>query len=206
MELRIPPKLLKAALAGKQMKALRLFATAKLEGHRSEIKPLLARLKIHPKTGQRLIKSIVQAGWAGYDETYLFPRSWSRLKVNKRGGLYLMEQPKDLKRFEAQCFTKALKSIYRGRGNSRPEQGRTEPMDYPTRYLSSALGLSERRFERLKAAAQRYRYITVTQQYSIIGKAADLPAFRKNMKGMPVFKRGKHTVVPGLSRIKVNTF
>lgn len=203
-EIRIPNKLLSSALAAKQTKALRLFATAKLDGHRSEIKPLLDLLKIQPKTGQRLIKKIVDKGWAGSDGTFLFPRSWRRLTLSKRGGLYLTTVPQDLRRFEALAFAKGLKSLYRKKGGSpHPGKRRVTPKDFPTGYLCSALGLKERRFKTLKASAQRYRYIAVTPQYRIIGTANDFPLLKKNLHGPPVFKCGKHTVVPDVSKIRV---
>lgn len=202
-ELRIPNKLLSAALAAKETKALRLFATAKLDGHRSEIKPLLKRMKIKPKTGQRLIKKIVDNGWAGSDGTFLFPRSWRKMDLSKRGGLFLTDAPTDLKRFEALSFAKGLKNIYRKKGSPHPGKRRVKQEDFPSRYLAKSLQLSERRFERLKASAQRYRYIAVTPQYTIIGTAKDFPLLKKNLHGPPVFKRGKHTVCPDVSKIKV---
>lgn len=203
-EIRIPNKLLSRALAAKETKALRLFATAKLEGHRSEINPLLERLNIHRKTGGRLIKKIVDQGWAGTDGTFIFPRGWRKLKLSKRGGLYLTTAPQDLRKFEALCFAKGLKSVFRKKGGSpRPGQRRATQKDFPTGFLSAALGLKERRFKALKAAAQRYRFIAVSPRYTIIGAAKDYPVIKKNIHGPPVFKRGKHTVVPDVSRIRV---
>jgi hypothetical protein len=203
MELRIPNKLLSTALAEKQTKLLRLLATAKLDGHRSEIQPLCESLDIHRKTGQRLINKIVSKGWAGTDDTYIFPRSWRKLKTSKRGGLYITSAPKDLKRFEALCFAKGLKSIYRKKGSPHPGQRRVKQKDFPTGFLCAAMGLKERRFKTLKAAAQRYKYIAVIPQYSIIGPAKDYPLLKKNIHGPPIFKRGKHTVVPDVSKIRV---
>jgi hypothetical protein len=202
-EIRIPNKLLSTALAQKQTKALRLLAAAKLDGHRSEIAPLLGLLKIHPKTGSRLIKNLVDKGWAGTDGTYIFPRSWRKLKFSKRGGLYLTTAPTDIKRFEAVAFAKGLKSLYRRKGSPRPGQRRAKQKDFPTGFLCAAMGLKERRFKTLKAAAQRYKYIAVIPQYSIIGAAKDYPVLKKNIHGPPVFKRGKHTVVPDVSKIRV---
>lgn len=202
-ELRLPNKLLSTALAEKQTKALRLFATAKLDGHRSEIRPLLDSLKIQPKTGQRLIKKLVDRQWAGCDGTFLFPRSWRKMKISKRGGLYLTTAPTDLERFEALCFAKGLKSIYRKKGSPRPGQRRAKQKDFPTGFLCAAMGLKERRFKALKAAAQRYKYIAVVPQYTIIGTAKDYPVLKKNIHGPPIFKRGKHTVVPDVSKIRV---
>jgi hypothetical protein len=203
MEIRIPNKLLSIALADKNTKALRLFAAAKGEGHRSEIRPLLDLLKIHPRTGKRLIKKLVDSGWAGTDGVFLFPRSWCKLKFSKRGGLYLTTAPTDLKRFEAMAFAKGLKSIYRKKGSPHPGQRRVLQKDFPTGFLCAAMGLKERRFKTLKAAAQRYKYIAVIPQYSIIGAAKDYPVLKKNIHGPPVFNRGKHTVVPDVSKIKV---
>jgi len=203
MELRIPSRLLASALSEKKTKALRLFATAKLEGHRSEIKPLCESLKIQPRTGRRLIKKIVADGWAGTDKTFLFPRSWRKLKFSKRGGLYITKAPWDLKRFEALCFAKALGKLYRQKGSPHSKTGRVKQEDFPAVYLSKALDLSERRFERLKALAQRYGYISVKPQIRIVGKASDYEAMKKNIHGPPIFKRGKHTVVPDVSKIRV---
>lgn len=201
-EVKIPAKLLADALAEKKVKQLRLFASAKFEGHRSKIKPLCECLKIHPKTCQRLVKTIVSEGWAGTDGTYLFPRSWRKLKQNKRGGLYLINAPKDIKKFEALCFAKALKKLYRKLGGQRLTKGKTEQKDLPARYLAKALKLSDRRFERLKATAQKYRYISVKPQYQIVGTAKEYAALRKNLH-LPIFKRGKYCVVPDVSRIRV---
>lgn len=202
-ELRIPSRLLSTALAEKKTKALRLFASAKLEGHRSEIQPLCEALKIKPKTAQRLVKKIVGDGWAGSDGTFLFPRSWHKMKFSKRGGLYITNAPKDLKKFEALAFAMGLKNIYRKVGSPHSNKRRVKQEDFPARYLSRSLGLSDRRFERLKASAQRYRYISVRPQVKVIGKAKDFEAMRKNLHGIPVFKKGRHTVVPDISKIRV---
>lgn len=202
-ELRIPSRLLSTALAEKKTKQLRLFATAKLEGHRSEIKPLCDCLKIKPKTCQRLVNKIVSDGWAGSDGTYVFTRSWRKLKFSKRGGLYITDTPKDLKRLESLCFAMALKKLYRKLGGQRLTKGKAEQNDLPARYLAKALNLSDRRFERLKATAQKYRYISVKPQYQIVGKVKEYAALKKNAHGVPLFKRGKHCVVPDVSRIRV---
>lgn len=205
-EVRIPNRLLSCALIQKNVKALRVHAAAKLYGnHRVEIGPLLEALKIHPKTGKRVIEKIVQNGWAHTDGRYLFPRSWRRLNLSKRGGLYMVTIPLDVKRFEALCFSKALKKIISRRASpARPQTGRAKPSpDLPTTYLYKALGLKERRFKMLKAQAQRYGFIKVFPQVKIIGKAKDYRALKKNLPGVPVFKRGKHSVVPEISQIKI---
>ena len=204
-ELRIPTRLLSTALAQKKTKALRILATAKLDGHRSDIKTLCEVLKMHPKTISRQIKTLVNDGMAGTDGTYLFPRAWSVMKFNKRGGLYLIDAPKNLKKFEALCFAKGLKKILSSKASPiRPDRGRTKQnSDLPATYLTKALGLKERRFKTLKSEAQRYRYISVIPQFRIIGKAQDYQALKKNLHDMPIFKRGKHTVVPDVSKIRV---
>jgi hypothetical protein len=202
-ELRIPSPLLATALAEKKVKQLRLLATAKLEGHRVEISALFEGLKIHSKTGKRLVKKLVADEWAGTDGEYFFPRSWRKLKFSKRGGLYITTAPKDLKKFEALCFAKALKKIYHKPGGQHSNKRRVVQNDFPARYICKSLGLSERRLERLKASAQRYRYISVRPQVKILGKASEYEALKKNLYGMPVFKRGKHTVVPDVSKIRV---
>lgn len=204
-ELRIPARLLSTALAEKKTKSLRLLATAKLQGHRSEILSLCHLLKMHPKTIGRHINTLVIDGMAGTDGTYLFPRSWRKMKFSKRGGLYLTNAPKNLKKFEALCFAKGLKKILSGKASpKRPNRGRTmQKSDLPATYLTKALGLKERRFKTLKSVAQKYRYISVIPQYKIIGKASEYEVIKKNLHGMPIFKRGKHTVVPDISKIKV---
>ena len=204
-ELRIPTRLLSTALAQKKTKALRILAAAKLDGHRSDITALCEILKMHPKTMSRQIKTLVNDGMAGTDGTYLFPRAWSVMKFNKRGGLYLIDAPKNLKKFEALCFAKGLKKILSSKASPiRPDRGRTKQnSDLPATYLTKALGLKERRFKTLKSEAQRYRYISVIPQFRIIGKAQDYQALKKNLHDMPIFKRGKHTVVPDVSKIRV---
>ena len=207
-ELRIPTRLLSCALAEKKTKALRILATAKLEGHRSEIMTLCEVLKMHPKTIKRQIQTLVNDGMAGTDGTFLFPRSWSEMKFTKRGGLYLTDAPKNLKKFEALCFAKGLKRILSSKASpKRPDRGRTKQnSDLPATYLTKALGLKERRFKSLKSAAQRYRYISVKPQFKIIGKAQDYQAIKiaAILNGnVPVFKKGKHTVVPDVSKIRV---
>jgi hypothetical protein len=202
-ELRIPSKLLSSALAERKIKALRLFATAKLQGHRAEIAALFKSLKIHPKTGFRLVIKIVADGWAGTDGEFLFPRAWRELSYRKRGGLYITTAPKDIKKFEALCFAMGLKRVYRKGGGPRSMKGRALQEDFPTRYLSEALGISERRFERLKAAARRYKFIAVEPQgFTVVGDFREIPALRKHMK-LPVFRRGTNAVVPELSKIRV---
>lgn len=204
-ELRIPIQLLSIALAEKKTKALRILATAKLRGHRIEISALCDILRIHPKTMNRQIKTLVDDGMAGTDDLLLFPRAWRKMKFNKRGGLYLTNAPKNLKKFEALCFAKGLKKILGSKASpQRLEEGKSLPKeDLPATYLAKALGLSERRFERLKSSAQRYRYISVRPQYRIIGKASEYGTIRQNLHGVPVFKRGMHTVVPDISKIRV---
>jgi hypothetical protein len=150
-----------------------------------------------------LVKSIVDFGWAGTDGEFLFPRSWRKLQLSKRGGLYITSIAKDLKRFESLLFAKALKGIYRKQGGPHANKRSVEQKDLPARYLSKSLGISERRFERLKAQAQRYRYISVKSRFTIVGKASDYLAIQKNAHGVPVFRKGKHTVRPEISAIRV---
>lgn len=213
-EIRIPSRLLSDALANKIIKQLRLFATAKLEGHRSEIKPLCKCLKIQPKTCQRSIKKIIQAGWAGTDGTFLFPRSWDKLKFSRRGGLYITAAPRNLIKFESLCFAMALKKLYQklNRKKGSPQhskagrkQKRILQEDFPTGYLSKSLGISERRFERLKATATRYKFISVKpQKFEWVGKANELPAWRKNYPDRAFFKtKGGYCYSPEISKIRV---
>lgn len=218
-EIRIPNKLISSALAGKHIKHLRLFALAKMEGHRAEIKPLCECLKIKPKTCHRLVTKIVADGWAGSDDVYLFPRSWRKLHLSKYGGQYL-EAPrnlkilKDIKKFEALCFAKALKKVYM---KLTPEKGKSTHSktgrkksrimqeDFPTGYLSKSLGISERRFERLKASAARYKFIRVKPQtIELVGKASELPAWRKNYPDRAFFEtKGGYCYSPEISKIRV---
>lgn len=203
MELRIPTRLLSTALQQKEVKLLRLFATAKLHGHRTPLESLYSDLKIHPRTGSRLVKKLTGRGYAGCDGEFLFPRSWEKLDFNKRGGLYLTLCPKDVKKFEALCFAQALKKLYRRREGQRSELGRTRQIDLPTGYLCAALKIKERRFKMLKAAAQRYGFISVIPQYKTIGKLKDYDALKKHLKGVPIMKRGRHVVVPEVSKIRI---
>lgn len=202
-ELRIPTRLLSAALASKQSKQLRLFASAKLEGHRSKINCLCKSLAVHPRTCRRLVKAIVSNGWAGTDGKYLFPRSWRKLKLSKRGGLYLLKSPRNLKRFEALCLAMGLKRIYRQRGSPHSNKRRVLQEDFPTGYLSAALGLKERRFKTLKSRAQKYGFISVIPQVRVIGEARDFEAMKKHLNGVRIFIRGKYTVTPEISKIRV---
>jgi hypothetical protein len=204
-ELRIPSRLLSDALASKQMKQLRLFAAAKLEGHRSEIKPLCARLKIQPKTCQRLIKKLVADQWAGTDGKFLFPRSWRKLEFSKRGGLYLTETPKDLKEFEALCFARALKKVYRKLKSPHSSNRRILQEDFSTRYLCKSLRISERRFERLKATAAKLKFIRVKpQKIEMVGKANQVAAWSKNYPDRTCFTtKAGYCYSPEISKIKV---
>lgn len=202
-EVRVPSKLISYVLEEKEIKALRLLICAKLKGHRAIIKHLLEALKIHPKTGKRLIKKIVREGWAGTDGKYIFPRSWNKIGFSKQGGFYLTTLPKNLHKLESLVFAFALKKIYRKRGSQHSKNRRVMQNDFPARYLYLSLGISQRRFERLKASAQRYRFISVKPQYIKIGLASEFDSIRKNLHGVPVFIRGKYTVVPGVSTIKV---
>lgn len=205
-EVRIPNRLLSCALIQRNVKALRLFAAAKLEGnHRAEIGPLLKVLSIHPKTGKRVIDRIIQNGWAHSDGQFLFPRAWRRMNLSKRGGLYMVTVPLDVKRFEALCFAKALKKILSRRASpARPDRGRAKPNpDLPATFLYKALGVKSTRFKALKKAAQRYGYLRSEPQVTVIGKAKDIQALKKNLHGLPVFRKGKHAVTPDICKIRV---
>lgn len=185
------------------MKELLFFAVAKLDGHRCKISSLHKKLGIHSHTCRRRVNAIVKEGWCGCDGKFLFPRSWRNLELAKRGGLYLTSVPKNQNKFEAMCFAKALRAVYRKQGSQHPRKRRVLQDDFPARYLSKSLGISQRRFERLKADAQRYRFISVKPQVTIIGTAKDFPSLKKNLHGIPMFKKGKHTVVPHVSKIRI---
>lgn len=203
-ELRIPLRLLKSVVAKKHIKLLRLLATAKLCGHRCKIGVLRKLIRLNDRTFRRMISKLVSMGWAGYDGVYIFPRSWRRLGLNKRRGLYLVDVPKNLVRFEALCFTLALKEICRRRGSQHLEIGKVEQTDFPARYLSKTLEVSERRFQRLKAASQKYKLISVTRQFMIVGAANEVSSLKKNLKDVSVFVRGTTAVAPIPSRIQFN--
>ena len=199
-ELRIPTKLISKALSQRQVKALWLLSCAKLHGHRCEVKPLIKALKIHPRTGIRLIKKIVSFGWAGFDGKFLFPRAWTKLHLKRRRGLYLTTVF-NLRKFECLLFAKCLKREI-GWASRHFINGKVK-QDFPARFLAEALGLRLRLFETLKARAQRYWFISVTPQVSILGKAKEFSSIRKNLHGIPVFTRGKYTVAPSVSKISV---
>jgi hypothetical protein len=233
MEIRVPSKLLTDALALKKTKQLALFTAAKLEGHRSKIKPLLNRLKIHPKTGDRLVKKIVSDGWAGTDGTFLFPRSWRRLKLFKRGGRYLtneifidLEESKKPfqdfhSRLEALAFTWGLKQIQRKKRKKKEiREGevrtrilgelsrRNYPSRYlslPTKYLSKFMGLKIRRFERLKVKANKYGFIKVkTQKLWRLGKVYQYEMLKETMPDIKVFAFNGTCYGADISRIRIN--
>lgn len=203
-EVRLPNCLLKSSLSDKKMKLLRFIAFAKLNGHRIEIKRLLRLLNIQAKTGRRLVQKAVKDGLAGSDGKFIFPRSWRKLGLNKRGGLYLTDKFnfKNLIKFEALCFAKALKRLIR-KGSQHANKRSVQQDGFPTGFLCKALGLRERRLKTLKASAQRYRFISVRPQFKRVGKACDFDAFKKNSHGVPVFVSGKNCVVPSVSKINV---
>ncbi len=150
-----------------------------------------------------LSRDILDEGWAGTDGLFLFPRSWNELSLNRKGGLYISNNPINLKMFESLCFCHVLKKVIRRKAGPRPNKGRTEQTGLPTAYLYKALGISERRYERLKATSRKYRLISVKSQFTIVGYAHECSTIRKHLMDRPVFVRGKHTVVPGPSKIKV---
>ncbi len=103
-EIRIPNKLLSFfALADKKVKALRLFSVAKLHGHRVELTKLFQETTMRPKTGKRYVEFLVYSGWAGCDGHYLFPRTWNRIHLNKRGGLHIYKMPTRLRSLKHSC-------------------------------------------------------------------------------------------------------
>ncbi len=203
-EVRVPARLLATALHKKEVKALRLLVTAKLQGHRCEISFLRRALKIKDRTCRRLVTEVTEKGWAGADNDYVFPRAWRKMSFNKRGGLYLINAPRDPLRFEALCFAFALKKIYRRRGSPHSIKGRVKQKDFPARYLCEALGVSERRLTRLKRAARKYKFISITRRFSVVGKAVEIDALRKNLKGVGVFAHGKNALVSLPSRIRIH--
>jgi len=183
---------------------------AKLQGHRAPIKATCACLRIKPTTCKRMIRRLVNSGWAGADKTFMFPRSWRKLHFSKIGGQYL-ETPKnlkilkDLKKFEALCFAKALKKVYRKLKSPHSSNRRILQEDFSTRYLCKALRISARRFERLKAAAAKLKFIRVKpQKIEMIGKAKELSAWRKNYPDRAFFKTDAgYCYTPRMSKIQI---
>ncbi len=202
-EIRIPNKLILASLKGKYMKELMMLSIAKLNGHKYDRNLFVDRMHFSKRTNRRHLKSMQERGWIELDNDTIFLRSWKNLNLNKRGGLYLDDEPFDLRRFEALCFAKALKTILRRRGSLRTNKRSSMQIDYPTQYLSKSLGVSEIRFKRLKARAVKHKFIKVTPQFTILGKRSDFKALNRNYKGIPLFKSGKHTVKPEISKIIV---
>lgn len=200
-EIRIPTDLLCTALERKRVRHLQLFAVAKLlHGHRVRIDQLTEEMDLHPRTGKRIIHDVVTEGWAGSDGINLFPRSWLRLGLSKRRGLYLTDALilSDKKKFEALCFAWALRRLYQRK--ARTERGSTTPM-LSVKYTCEALGISERRCERLRAAAQRYGFIRIRRSYEVLGKRSECQSLRRNIHGPPVFPAGKHTITPAPSTV-----
>jgi hypothetical protein len=201
-ELRIPIRLAEQTLAEKKIRLLWFLACAKLHGHRIDKAWLFSFLKLHQKTGERYVKELVRRGWAGTDGIFIYPRAWQKIKHSKRGGIYIQRVERKLKRFEAFCFAFVLKRLVARKGSPRSNYGRALQSDYPTGYLCRSLGLKERKFKTLKAEAQRYRYISVHPRYRVIGNDSDFEAMKKNLHGLPIFKRGKFTVTPDISEIR----
>ncbi len=69
-------------------------------------------------------------------------------------------------------------------------------------HIANKMGIKQRRYEMLIATAQRYRFISVIRQWIILGKAKELGNLKKNLPGLPIFKRGNNTVTPDISKIK----
>lgn len=208
MELRIPTRLLSEAIANKQVKALRLFLVAKIiHNSRADIRQLFEETDTHPKTRARLIKSIVSNGWAGTDGTYLFPRSWSRLKASKCGGLYLTDTEilSDPKKFEALAFTHALKKLYRRKGPRTTNGGRSAMPDLSLRYVCDALNIKERRCKMLRAAAQNYGFISIERTFWRVGRSGECGNLRIHLQGVNLFPSGKNTLWQTPSRITFKT-
>ena len=205
-ELRIPVRLMIAALADKKIKALRLLCVAKLlYNHRAHIGQLLESMDIQPKTGARLMQSIIKHGWAGTDGSHLYPRSWSRIKTSKRGGLYLIDTSmlSNLKIFEALCFAHALRALYRRVEYQRSRKGRAEPNGISLAYSAGALGLSERTCKRLRAAAQSYGFIRLYRpKLTVVGAQIHKGQLMKHLSDAPIFALGKFVVTPGNSRVE----
>ncbi|MEJ1241635.1 hypothetical protein WBG78_26040 [Chryseolinea sp. T2] len=201
-EVRIPRKILSEALRRREIRALHACAIAKINGgHRMELKALQSKISVSDRTLRRYIEAMMARGWAGCDGQYLFPRSWRRLKVSKRGGLFLANSTATTKDLEVMAFVASLKSLIRNLGSPRSQKGRATPKDYPSRYLCKALGITERTFQRLKSRAVKEKLISVKRQYHVVGKAKHAKALIQNLPGLPLFVKEGKTIYPIPSRI-----
>lgn len=204
-ELRIPPALLLAALRGKILQSLIILLVAKLlHNGRVRVNDLLEELSLTRRTGSKHIQKIVDLGWAGTDGEFLFPRSWHRLGLTKRGGLYLpsTELLSEADRFKAHAFEHSLWKVYRRAGGHGPKKRRAVQNDLSLAYTSKALGIPERTVKRLRAQATKCGLLKIIRNPLIrIGHASELAGFRKHMKGVPVFRSGYSTVSPTPSSV-----
>jgi hypothetical protein len=197
-EVRIPSKLVRESLRTKSTKVLHFFYSVKRHGHRAEIKSLLQELKLSPRKGRDLISRLVAKGLAHTDGTFIFPRSWRRIKVSKRAGLYLTTHHTQ-KKFDSLLFAHAMKKVIRARSHSF--KGRVMP-NVPQGYYIKALGIPRTRFQKLQAQCIRYRYISSLSQYTRLGKANEVYDIRKYLHPQ-AFKYGQFTVVREPSKISI---
>lgn len=197
-ELRIPAKLIVQSFTEKKARDLETFARLKLMGSRVEVKRFCKVTGIHRKTAGRLIRRLHALQWIGFDGTYIFTRSWSRIGYKKKFGLYITST----KKLATAIFTHALKTVTRREARARKRRRSAMPKGLPARYYSTALNISERSYFRKIRSAVKNGYIRVTKQRTKIGSAKEFSALRKNLHGVPLFKCGKFTVLPAPSTIE----
>jgi len=202
LEIRIPARIIYKAFRENLIRELYALTIAKYYGcHRIELSTLQSKLSLSEKSIQRYVKTLTELGWAGTDGKFLFPRSWKRLGFSKKFGLYFAELPIDRKIFEVFIFVHLIKRIHRRKGSPHSQEGRVRQKDYPNRYLSKVLKISNRSLERLRARAVKEKLIYVERQYVVLGKAKYIDAFRRNLQAT-VFVRGSKTVSPIPSKIE----
>lgn len=201
-EIRIPNRLVSRCLSKKHSRHLRAFALAKLKGHRIKVNELISELGLNTKPGKNLVKELIELGYVRTDGHYLFPVSWRKLKLNKKGGLYVTNIQNSKQRFEALLYSHLLKKLYKKNVALHSITGRVLP-ELRSLYISKSLGLSERRSKRLKALSKKFGFISIKRTYTVLGKDKHYNSLKKNLAGLPIFIRGKYTVSPGVPEIKI---
>lgn len=203
-ELRLPLRLAHDTLASKLSKELHLYLLLKSLGSRVSKQQLYESVQVSPRTVNRQLRRLVSLGWIGMDKDFIFLRSWKRIGYRKRRGIPLEKKYlKSLDRLEAVVFAGAIKRFYRRKEYGARVSGRATPNVFPSGYYRKALDLSLRTFERLKAKAVKYRTITSKVVYRILGRSIDYEQLRRNLHGPYVHRKGKYTVTPEATKIKV---
>lgn len=197
-EIRVPNKLIIDSFQKKRTYELETITLLKLYGSRVSSTWFFKSIGVSVKTGKRIINRLLKLKWIGYDGTFIFPRSWSRLGFKKSKGLYLCEPQKRIKDF---LFTHALKEITRRMARAQ-EQRSAMPKGLPVRYYVKSLRISERTYYRLIQSAIRRGLIRTKQNFIKVGKKSDYHALKKHLHGVPLFVRGNYTVSPQPNDIK----